>query len=71
MWSSKSVRQSLLGNNYIREIDPVCQERSDNPLFGGGEGGGIIKGTCHDQWQATVRKKQASLPAFFVPGAGM
>ncbi|HPM11560.1 MAG TPA: hypothetical protein PK941_14075, partial [Paludibacter sp.] len=31
-------------------------ERSDNPLLGGGEGGGIIKGTCHDPWQVTGTK---------------
>jgi len=39
---------------YESGLDP---ERSDNPLFGGGEGGGIIKGTCHEPWQVTGTKK--------------
>ena len=39
------------------------------PLPGGGRGVGQIKGACRLR-QATVRKKQASLPAFFVPAEG-
>ena len=39
------------------------------PLLGGGKGVGQIQGACRNR-QATVRKKQVVMPAFFVPLRG-
>gem|GEM_PF-770937 len=37
MWSSKSVRQSLLGNNYIREI-LFARSEATTPSLEGAKG---------------------------------
>lgn len=62
----------LLNNSNKKDGEQTCciSEQSDNPLFGGGEGGGIEKGSLPQSVASDwVQKKQASKPAFFVPGA--
>ena len=65
-------RKSLIKKSQRTHYNKNTAFRSEAtlPLPGGGRGVGQTKGACRKR-QATVRKKQVEIPAFFVPGAGV
>ena len=64
-------RKSLIKKSQRTHYNKNTAFRSEAtlPLHGGGRGVGQTQGACRNR-QATVRKKQVSLPAFFVPPRG-
>jgi len=65
-WRKSLIRKPQLTDKLLRF---TIGSEATLPLSGGGQGVGQTQGACRLR-QATVRKKQASLPAFFVPAEG-